>query len=77
MWLLHHGSFVPPFIRWEPATTCRLTAYKQRLEEYTPSSIVKGYYTRNRATVKGLLEEKEKKEEGPFDPSSTHTQLTR
>jgi hypothetical protein len=27
-------SFVPPFFRWEPATTCRLTAYKQRLEVY-------------------------------------------
>jgi len=40
-----------PIFPLGPATTCRLTAYKQRLEEYTPSSIVKGYYTDNRATA--------------------------
>jgi hypothetical protein len=53
-----------PIFPLGPATTCRLTAYKQRLEEYTPSSIVKGYYTNNRATAT-------KKKRGPFDPLST------
>jgi hypothetical protein len=47
-----------PIFPLGPATTCRLTAYKQRLEEYTPSSIVKGYYTTNRATATGILKKK-------------------